>query len=150
MIKRNRSSLGALPVVVFFVALTPIANADDVPDWANEQLSQWYAAFNAEDADALADLYTSDAHVGNGQGRSEIISNFNSEWTDTEISCSGAYDGFRIVGNLATGWGHDTCTQKPKSGGASKTESSRWLAVYDRQDDGSWLCSRDIGQPTND
>ena len=136
---------------ILIVAITPIAAANDIPDWATEKLlAPWYAAFNAQDAEALADMYTSDAQVGDAQGRGEIIANFKADWADTDISCSGVYDGFQIVGKLATGWGYDTCTQSPKSGGESKTVKYRWLAVYERQDDDSWLCSRDTGVQTDD
>ena len=149
MMTKNRLNPAFLAAFLVLFGGTAVASADDIPAWASEQLlAPWYDAFNAQDAEHLADLYTPDARVGSGSGRSEIIASFESQWADANISCSGAYDGFQIVGGLATGWGHDTCTQTPKSGGDSKTVHSRWLAVYERQTDGSWLCSRDIGEDT--
>ncbi len=150
MMMRNRLYPFPLTVCLVLFGVSATASAGDVPAWASEQLlAPWYDAFNAQDAERLADLYTPDAQVGTGNGRSEIIAGFESQWADTKISCSGAYDGFQIVGNLATGWGRDTCTQAPKSGGESKTVHSRWLAVYERQPDGSWLCSRDLSESTD-
>ncbi len=125
------------------------ASAGDVPAWAQERLLAWYAAFNAEDAKGLADLYTSDARAMTVSGRSEIIAAFESQWAEHDISCSGAYDGFQIVWDLATGWGHDNCIKTPKSGGESNTGHIRWLAVYERQADGTWLCSREIAEPAD-
>jgi len=104
------------------------ASAGDVPAWAQERLLAWYAAYNAEDAKGLADLYTSDARAMTVSGRSEIIAAFESQWAEHDISCSGDYDGFQIVWDLATGWGHDNCIKTPKSGGESNTGHIRWLA----------------------
>lgn len=137
--------------VISLIATAPIATADDVPNWATEKLlAPWYVAFNAHDAEAIADMYTSDAKIGDAQGRSQIIASFKSTWADGDITCAGKYDGFQIVGDLATGWGHDSCSQAPESGGDSETINSRWLAVYERQDDGTWLCSRDISEQSDD
>ena len=149
MTTKTRLNPVSLMACLILIAITGVSSADDVPTWATEQLlAPWYDALNAQDAERLADTYTPDARVGKSSGRSEIIASFESTWADTNISCSGAYDGFQIVGWLATGWGHDTCTETPKSGGESKVVHSRWLAVYERQPDGSWLCSRDIGENT--
>ena len=67
-------------------------------------------AFNGRDANALADLYTNDARVGDARGRRAIIAQFESDWAEAGDTCAGAYDGFEIVGDLAAGWGRDTCT----------------------------------------
>ena len=151
MSMKNRLNITLLTACFVFLGVTGVASADDVPTWAAEQLlAPWYDALNAQDVERLADTYTPDARVGDANGRSEIISSFESQWADTNISCSGAYDSFQVVGWLATGWGHDTCTETPISGGESKIVHSRWLAVYERQPDGSWLCSRDIGEDTDE
>jgi ketosteroid isomerase-like protein len=150
MTTQNRLSPVTLVTYILLIGITTPASAGDIPAWAQEQLlTPWYAAYNAEDANGLADLYTSDARTGTANGRSEIIANFESDWAENDSSCSGVYDGFQIVGDLATGWGHDTCIETPKSGGESQTEHIRWLAVYERQADGTWLCSREIGEPAD-
>lgn len=116
------------------------------PSWARESLASWYDRFNAQDAEGLADLYAPDARVGNARGRAEIIQRFQSEWAESSYDCSGSYDDFVVVGSLAAGWGHDTCVGTPAAGGDTETRRSRWLALYERQPDGSWLCVRDQGE----
>lgn len=117
------------------------------PDWARESLARWYATFNARDAQGVADLYTADARVGDARGRAAIIRRFQSEWAETRASCSGDYDEFVVVGSIAAGRGRDLCTVTPAEGGAATKVHSRWLAMYERQPDGSWLCIRDYGEP---
>ena len=120
------------------VSMAPDGGA---PGWAVESLTDWYAAYNGRDASAIAELYTRDARVGDVQGRNAIMANFESGWAETADTCSGAYDGFEIVDNIAAGWGRDVCTL------AGATTTSRWLTFHERQTDGSWLMSRDRGQP---
>lgn len=118
------------------------------PDWAQESLARWYEAFNGRDVQALADLYTPDARVGEARGRAAIIRRFQSDWAESNASCSGDYDDFAVVGSIAAGQGRDLCTVTPADGGPATTVHSRWLAMYERQADGSWLCIRDFGEPT--
>lgn len=117
------------------------------PDWAQQSLARWYDAFNARDAQALADLYAPDARVGEARGRAAIIRRFQSEWAESNASCSGDYDDFAVVGSIAAGHGRDICTVTPADGGPATTVHSRWLAMYERQADGRWLCIRDFGEP---
>jgi len=116
------------------------------PAWAREQLGRWYETFNARDASGIADIYASDAVVGGAQGRTAIMARFEAEWAESEAVCSGQFDGFEVRGTIATGWGRDTCVT-PGDGGEESTVRSSWLAVYEQQADGSWLCIRDYGEP---
>ncbi len=120
------------------VSMAPDGGA---PDWAVKSLSDWYAAYNARDASTIATLYARNARVGGAQGRNAIIANFRAGWAETADTCSGAYDGFEIVDDIAAGWGRDVCTL------AGATTLSRWLTFHERQPDGSWLMIRDRGQP---
>jgi ketosteroid isomerase-like protein len=116
------------------------------PAWASELLTEWYEAFNARDAQRLADTYSADARIRDAQGREAIIARFESEWAETDDVCSGGFDGFEMVGPVAVGWGRDTCTVTPAEGEPATTSRSTWLAVYEQQEDGGWLCIRDIGE----
>jgi len=113
------------------------------PDWAVESLSKWYDSFNARDAQALADLYAADARTGSGEGRAAIIAGFRAAWNEADETCRGGYDGFRMVGGVAAGWGRDFCTNR-QTGELSSV--SRWLSVHERQPDGSWIMIRDWGE----
>lgn len=119
------------------------------PSWAAELLSEWYDAFNARDAGRLADIYTADARIREAQGRDAIMARFEASWAETDEVCSGSFDGFEVVGSIGVGWGRDTCTTT-SSGGDTSTSRSNWIAVYEQQDDGNWLCIRDIGEPVGE
>jgi uncharacterized protein (TIGR02246 family) len=116
------------------------------PAWAQALLDRWYETFNARDAAALADTYTSDAVVGDSRGRQAIMARFEADWAESDAVCSGHFDGFEVRGTIATGWGRDTCVT-PGAGGEGTTERSSWLAMYEQQADGSWLCIRDYAEP---
>lgn len=117
------------------------------PDWAVEQLAEWYEAFNARDARHLATLYSRDAKVEGAQGRAALIARWEAGWAESEShTCSGGYDGFQMVGAIAAGWGRDTCEITPTGGGAVTVERTRWLAVLEPQPDGTWLLIRDFGE----
>ena len=116
------------------------------PAWARESLARWYETFNARDVQGLADLYTADARVGDAQGRAAIIQRFQAGWAESDESCSGGYDDFVVRGPIAAGWGRDVCVVTPADGESPTTTYSNWLAVYERQADGSWLCIRDHGE----
>lgn len=113
------------------------------PDWAVESLAEWYEAFNDRDAEALADLYAGNARTGGGEGRAGIIASFQADWAEADEICRGGYDGFRIVGGVAAGWGRDFCTDRETGEISSIT---RWLSVHDQQADGTWLLIRDWGE----
>jgi len=116
------------------------------PAWANEHLAEWYEAFNARDAERLADNYTADARIEGAQGRQAIIARYRANWAEADDVCSGGFDGFEVVGPIAVGWGRDTCTATQAGEGPTATARLHWLAVYEQQVDGSWLCSRDYSQ----
>jgi ketosteroid isomerase-like protein len=114
------------------------------PAWATEMLASWYKAFNARDAEFLANsFYAPDARIRDAKGSKAIAALFKANWAETNAECSGAFDAFRADGALAVGWGRDTCTVTPADGGPATTQRSTWVAVYEQQPDGSWLCSRD-------
>jgi len=55
------------------------------PQWAQDQLAAWYAAFNARDAQGIAALYAVDALVGDVRGRAAIMSMFRERNRDPAL-----------------------------------------------------------------
>jgi len=114
------------------------------PEWAKDHLSAWYEAFNAGDAARVTRLYAPDAvRMPPGQepvrGQAAIQAFLAGEFDTTRYSCSGDYDGFQAMGDLAVAWGHDNCTATSKSDGATQSTKSRWLSVFERHPTGEWL-----------
>ena len=120
------------------------------PSWARELLEAWYETYNGRDAAALAATYSADARVGTDDegatGRAAIASFFEAQWKDQDLQCTGDFDEFMVVGPLAAGRGRDECTGKGEDG-TEVTVRSSWVAFYEQQEDGSWLCVRDNGEP---
>ena len=124
--------------------LTPsAAQAQTAPKWAEDQLKTWYERYNAADPAGVAALYTQDAVFTKFKGRAALEKDLAAQFAENKTTCSGGFDAFQEIAGSAVGWGHDSCTVTPRAGGASRTLRTRWLAVYERQADGSWLMVRD-------
>lgn len=115
------------------------------PDWAQADLARWYERYNARDAEGMGNLYAADARVGEVRGRAAIMRAFQDAWAEEDETCSGDYVNFVVVGPFAIGQGRDACTKTED--GSTVTEYSNWLVFYERQADGSWLMTRDYGEP---
>jgi len=127
------------------VLLAPsVAKAQGAPKWAEDLLKTWYERHNAGDAAGVAALYTQDAVFTKFKGRAALEKDLAAQFAKNKVTCSGGFDAFQEIAGSAAGWGHDTCAVVPRAGGATRTTRSRWLAVYERQADGSWLTVRDV------
>ena len=124
------------------------AAPEPVPQWAQQGLARWYAAYNARDAKALGAFYAEDVVLRPaGQapihGRDAIEARYAQGFKNGTYSCTGGFDGFKVVADTAVGWGHDACKEIPRAGGVGQTYNSRWIMLYERQPDGIWLVVRD-------
>jgi uncharacterized protein (TIGR02246 family) len=145
---RFRPNMSACAWIVLWL-IVPSASAQEVapvPKWAEDLLQTWYAAYNRGDASAVASLFTVSARLGPDQGRGAIRANLKRAFAKTNYNCTGRFDAIREIGELAVGWGVDTCLETPKPIGSPVTTKERWLAVFERQPDGRWLISRETWQ----
>lgn len=113
-----------------------VARADEVPSWAHVSLSDWYAAYNRRDAEALAVTYLADARANDWRGREQIVEGLKQEWQRDDFVCTGRWTEMRVVDDVAVGWGEDAC--RPRRGGGPLTDTE-WLSVHRLQPDGQWL-----------
>ena len=147
MLKMKRSGPSLLVSLLFIFVLFPeYVVPQEVPEWASSQLGQWYAAYNSVDVDRVTRLYSEDAVLTNGQGRKIQIERLTEAFADSNFSCSGDFESFAQVGHSAVGWGYDECTVTSKGGGPGVKNYSKWLVVFELQDDDSWLIVRDVGE----
>jgi ketosteroid isomerase-like protein len=123
-------------------AATPLAPR--VPEWATKFLSAWYYSFNRQNAEGVAALFSESARLGNTNGRAEIRKTLAAEFEKTQRRCQGGFDGFNVLGDLAVGWGHETCV----AGRAAPTKE-RWLLVFEMAAPGQWLLTRETYEATD-
>jgi ketosteroid isomerase-like protein len=127
---------------------TPVSAAPGlpprVPDWATSFLSAWYHSFNGQDASGVAALFSENARLGETTGRAEIQKTLAAEFEKTQRQCQGDFDGFKVLGDLAVGWGHETCVER-NVGKAIRTKE-RWLLVFEMTAPGQWLLTRETYQ----
>lgn len=153
MMKRcGRRLCGALAVALALLGgpATLRAQAPGPPEWVRQHTEQWYAAFGAGDAVAMGKLYASDAVLvlqgETFQGRTEIEAFHRGNFEKAKFTCTFTIIGMAAVDKLAAVWGDDSCADAPKSGGPPADWKGRWLMVYQRQPDGSWIIVRDAGE----
>jgi ketosteroid isomerase-like protein len=121
--------------------------AQDVPTWALEANRSFYKAYNSANLAALMKHYAIDAVIllpdKAIRGRAAIEAFFSADFARARSSCEWTIDGAQAVGRHAAVWGHEKCVEAPKSGKPSRTLNYRWLTVWERQPDRSWLIARD-------
>jgi uncharacterized protein (TIGR02246 family) len=147
---RGRPVVPAFLFALGLLGVTPVpATAQGAPQWAQDLLAAWYAAYNAGDVQGVAKLYTEDAVVGTHRGRAAYAADLAARFARVKATCTGAFDGFQVAGASAVGWGRDQCTEMPKAGGPESRTRTKWIAVYAPQPDGRWLTVRDEGEPVS-
>ena len=86
---------------IFFLGLVLMSSslwAQQVPQWAQDNLAEWYAAFNDKDFARLAQLYSEDAVVKTSrgstlQGKAAIESSFREDFEEAVIEVNGLIEG---------------------------------------------------------
>jgi ketosteroid isomerase-like protein len=125
------------------------APAPRVPEWATTFLSAWYYSYNRGDAAGVAALFSEDARLGETKGRAEIQKTLTAEFEKKQRRCQGNFDGFRVLGELAVGWGHESCVEMTRIAGKAAPTKERWLLVFELAAPGQWLLTRETYQATD-
>jgi ketosteroid isomerase-like protein len=103
---------------------------------ATEQATSTQEA--AEGFDAIAAQW--DASL-NGHDVEGVLSIFGA---DPVTDVRNEVEGVRAAGDLAVGWGTYTLTITPEAGGEPLTDMGKWMAIAERQPDGTWRGLRNI------
>ena len=112
-----------------------------------EQNPQWLAAYNAGDAAAIGMFYTEDAISLRPDGppvvgREAIVQQLTDFFEKFSASQTSTVDEVSVSGDLAFARGSWNTHQTPKAGGDEQVRTGKWLELYKRQADGSWLAWR--------
>lgn len=125
----------------------PAASTDPAP--INDLRNRYVAAYNAGDAAALALLFTEDAvslpdHRPALVGRAAIQRDFEQMFAQFAATLSVTPSDTAITGDMGHEHGTYSVTLTPKAGGDAVTNSGKYLVVFERQADGSWLLHHDM------
>jgi ketosteroid isomerase-like protein len=123
--------------------------APHVPEWATKFLSAWYYSFNRGDASGVAALFSENARLEETVGRAEIQKRLAAEFEKTQRRCQGDFDGFKVLGDLAVGWGHETCVDETRNAGKAARTKEQWLLVFEMAAPGQWLLTRETYEATD-
>jgi ketosteroid isomerase-like protein len=123
--------------------------ASRLPEWATTFLSAWYYSYNRGDASGVAALFSENARLGETKGRAEIQKTLAAEFAEAQRQCHGAFDGFKVLGDLAVGWGHETCVETTRNVAKAVPTKERWLLVFEMAAPGQWLLTRETYQATD-
>ena len=148
----------ASSVVVLGLACAP---ADQAPPPAEPEMTETEAmqlfndlveafdvAVNAEDSDAFLLLFGSapasmPPNVPLREG-AEMIRGWQADFFDLgDVEVDNVLEGIQVSGDLAVGWGRYTSSITPEEGEVM-SEVGKWMAIWERQPDGSWLILRNI------
>jgi uncharacterized protein (TIGR02246 family) len=132
-------------------AEAPAAVADAPADVAaiNAAREAFMKGYEAGDAKAIAELYTTDAiSEPNGQatlkGREAIVEGLTSMFQQVGVKATLTTDEVRTLGNFGIDRGHYVVTVTPKAGAPASTSEGRYLVIYRKGEDGTWRAWRDI------
>jgi ketosteroid isomerase-like protein len=135
------------PSLIPVSAASPLAPR--VPEWAAKFLSAWYYSFNRGDASGVVALFSENARLEETEGRGEIQKRLAAEFEKTQRRCQGDFDGFKVLGDLAVGWGHETCVETTRNAGKAARTKERWLLVFEMAAPGQWLLTHETYEATD-
>jgi uncharacterized protein (TIGR02246 family) len=120
----------------------------------NALRDQYSAAYNANDAAAVANLYADDAvSMGNHQatleGKQAIQAYLQGQFEQNTVAMTISPQETEIAGDWAYDRGTFTITLTPKAKGKAAEDAGRYIVVLKKQADGSWKVYREIDNSSN-
>jgi uncharacterized protein (TIGR02246 family) len=130
----------------------PAANAPDDIAAVNALRDKVMRAFNAGDATAVGNLYTTDAvfaqnHEPTVTGREAIVKSNTGFFSLYSVKMTLTADETKTMGDFGYDMGRFTFALTPKAEGtpAVPMDEGRYLVLLHKDTDGQWRVSRDIG-----
>ena len=114
---------------------------------------QYVAAWNSNDAAALAATYADDAVMMNPnqasvEGKQAIRAAYEARFKESALKAAVTLLETQVAGDWAYDRGNVTINVTPRSGKPME-ESVKYVFIYKRQPDGSWKVYRDISNSNN-
>ncbi len=149
----------ALSVLALSLACQPAeqAQAPPEPEMSPAEAKQVFddlveefdVAVNAEDVDELLSLFAATPasmppNAPPQEGAEMVRNHWQTNLFDLgDVDVDNVVEGVRVSGDLAVGWGRYTLSITPEEGDAI-SGVGKWMAIWERQSDGSWLILRNI------
>ena len=144
-----------LAATVACAPAAPAANAPDDIAAVNALRGKFEQAFNAGDATAAGNLYTTDAiaaqnHQPTETGRDAIVKGLQGLFSQFTIKFTLTGQETKTMGDFGYDWGTYTFEMTPKAAGmaAPPADQGRYLVLLRKDTDGQWRVARDIGNST--
>ena len=114
-----------------------------------EENRKYDDAFSSGNLDGLVALFTDDAvQMPNNEpmivGKDGIRSRAEENFANNTFKLTGTVEDIKVSGDWAYVRGNNTIVITPKEGGEAVTDEGKWIAVYQRQSDGSWKIYSEI------
>jgi uncharacterized protein (TIGR02246 family) len=127
----------------------PVADAPADIAAVNAARAAFMAGYEAGDAAAIGNLYTTDAvSESNNQptleGRDAIVASLKGMFEQVSVKATLVPDETKTLGTLGIDRGHYSVTATPKAGAPPITSEGRYLVVYRKDADGAWRAWRDF------
>jgi uncharacterized protein (TIGR02246 family) len=127
----------------------PAANAPEDIAAVNALRDSFLKAFNAGDAEAIANLYTANGvsqhnHEQTATGHDAILASQKAMFDQMTVVAEIMPDETKTLGSIGFDRGRYKMTLTPKAGGQPMTDEGRYVVLLEKQADGSWKVTSDI------
>jgi uncharacterized protein (TIGR02246 family) len=151
----KRAAVFALLAITIACAQAPATNDSGDVSAVNALRGKFMQVFNAGDAAAVGNLYTTDAiamdnHQPTATGREAIVAAMTGLFSQYAVKFTLTPDETKTMGDFGYDLGRFTFALTPKTAGAPAppTDEGRYLVLLRKDTDGQWRVTRDIGNST--